>query len=126
MSRKTKQVLFIVAAVALVIVLIGFLPNMIFFGLGTLLTLWAGTKFMGASQVIHKIGYGVLAVIGMATVLTNIWALVGVFVAWLLFKGYMMYQQPGDVEIYNADGTRVKSSSFQAFEGMWDAWKSRR
>ncbi|WP_233547059.1 hypothetical protein [Exiguobacterium sp. AM39-5BH] len=111
MNRQVKQVLFIVAAISLVLVLIGFLPNMIMFGLGALLALWAGVRFMAVTHVGAKIGYGALAVIGIITILSNIWALIGIVVAWVLFKGYMMYaNQKQDVEILNADA-RVRTGA---------------
>ena len=127
MNRQMKQVLFIVAAISLVLVLIGFLPNMIMFGLGALLALWAGVRFMAVTHVGAKIGYGALAVIGIITILSNIWALIGIVVAWVLFKGYMMYaNQKQDVEIFNADGSRASRSSFQSFDQVWQKFVNRR
>lgn len=127
MNRQVKQVLFIVAAISLVLVLIGFLPNMIMFGLGALLALWAGVRFMAVTHVGAKIGYGVLAVIGIITILSNIWALIGIVVAWMLFKGYMMYaNQKRDVEILNSDGSRASRSSFQSFDQVWQKFVNRR
>lgn len=127
MNRQVKQVLFIVAAISLVLVLVGFLPNMIMFGLGALLALWAGVRFMAVTHVGAKIGYGVLAVIGIITILSNIWALIGIVVAWMLFKGYMMYaNQKRDVEILNSDGSRASRSSFQSFDQVWQKFVNRR
>ena len=127
MNHQVKKVLFIVAAVALVLVLLGSLPNMILFGLGALLTLWAGVRFKTVTHVGAKIVYGILAVIGIATMLSNIWALVGIIVAWLLFKGYMMYTgEKRDVEILNADGSRAGRSSFQQFDQVWQKFVNRR
>ncbi|WP_114166478.1 hypothetical protein [Exiguobacterium sp. TNDT2] len=127
MNRQVKQVLFIVAAISLVLVLIGFLPNMIMFGLGALLALWAGVRFMAVTHVGAKIGYGALAVIGIITILSNIWALLGIVVAWVLFKGYMMYaNQKQDVEIFNADGSHASRSSFQSFDQVWQKFVNRR
>lgn len=126
MNHQVKKVLFIVAAIALVLVLIGALPNMILFGLGALLTLWAGVRFKAVTHVGAKVGYGTLAVIGVATMLSNVWALVGIIVAWLLFKGYMMYtNEKRDVEILNADGSRA-GSSFQQFDQVWKKFVNRR
>lgn len=127
MNRQVKQVLFIVAAISLVLVLIGFLPNMILFGLGALLALWAGVRFMAVTHIGAKIGYGLLAVIGIITILSNIWALIGILVAWMLFKGYMMYaNQKRDVEIFNADGSSASRSSFQSFDQVWQKFVNRR
>lgn len=127
MNRQLKQVLFIVAAISLVLVLIGFLPNMIMFGLGSLLALWAGVRFMAVTNIGAKIGYGLLAVIGIVTILSNIWALIGVLVAWVLFKGYMMYSgQKRNVEVFNADGSSAERSSFQSFDQVWQKFVNRR
>lgn len=129
MNRQVKQVLFIVAAISLVLVLIGFLPNMILFGLGALLALWAGVRFLAVTHIGAKIGYGTLAVIGIVTILSNIWALLGIVVAWVLFKGYMMYvgdRRSDDVEVFNADGTRASRSSFQQFDYVWQKFVNRR
>ncbi|WP_214829080.1 hypothetical protein [Exiguobacterium algae] len=127
MNHQVKKVLFIIAAVALVLVLLGSLPNMILFGLGALLTLWAGVRFKAVTHVGAKIVYGILAIIGIATMLSNIWALVGIVVAWLLFKGYMMYTgEKRDVEILNADGSRAGRSSFQQFDQVWQKFVNRR
>ena len=129
MNRQVKQVLFIVAAISLVLVLIGFLPNMILFGLGALLALWAGVRFLAVTHIGAKIGYGTLAVIGIVTILSNIWALLGIVVAWVLFKGYMMYvgdKRSDDVEVFNADGTRAGRSSFQQFDHVWQKFVNRR
>lgn len=129
MNHQVKKVLFIVAAIALVLVLIGSLPNMILFGLGALLTLWAGVRFQAVTHIGAKVGFGILAIIGIGTMLSNIWALVGIIVAWLLFKGYMMYtgeKRDPDVEILNGDGTRAGRSSFQQFDQVWQKFVNRR
>ncbi|WP_214879083.1 hypothetical protein [Exiguobacterium sp. ERU653] len=129
MNHQMKKVLFIVAGIALVLVLIGALPNMILFGLGALLTLWAGVRFQAVTHIGAKVGFGILAVVGIGTMLSNIWALVGVIVAWLLFKGYMMYtgqKRDPDVEILDADGTRAGRSSFQQFDQVWQKFVNRR
>ncbi|WP_026826765.1 lmo0954 family membrane protein [Exiguobacterium marinum] len=129
MNHQVKKVLFIVAGIALVLVLIGALPNMILFGLGALVTLWAGVRFQAVTHIGAKVGFGILAVVGIGTMLSNIWALVGVIVAWLLFKGYMMYtgqKRDPDVEILDADGTRAGRSSFQQFDQVWQKFVNRR
>ncbi|WP_214701123.1 MULTISPECIES: hypothetical protein [unclassified Exiguobacterium] len=129
MNHQVKKVLFIVAGIALVLVLIGALPNMILFGLGALLTLWAGVRFQAVTHIGAKVGFGILVVVGIGTMLSNIWALVGVIVAWLLFKGYMMYtgqKRDPDVEILDADGTRAGRSSFQQFDQVWQKFVNRR
>ncbi|WP_215143443.1 hypothetical protein [Exiguobacterium qingdaonense] len=129
MNHQVKKVLFIVAGIALALVLIGALPNMILFGLGALLTLWAGVRFQAVTHIGAKVGFGILAVVGIGTMLSNIWALVGVIVAWLLFKGYMMYtgrKRDPDVEILDADGTRAGRSSFQQFDQVWQKFVNRR
>lgn len=116
-QSKGKQVLMALAGLALLAVVIGTLPHMIGLGLGALLAFYAISKFVQTSKVFAKIGFGLLAALGIGLALSNIWAVVGIAAALGLYIGYMrMKMQRVDL---NQLFTRRRPTTSTHFEADW-------
>ncbi len=114
-QSKGKQVLMALAGLALLAVVIGTLPHMIGLGLGALLAFYAISKFIQTSSVFAKIGFGLLAAMGIGVALSNIWAVVGIAAALALYIGYMrMKLQRVDLNQLFARRRPAASSHFEA------------
>ncbi|WP_114570724.1 lmo0954 family membrane protein [Exiguobacterium flavidum] len=120
-TPKLQKVLMVLAAIALLSIIIGMLPNMIGLGIGVLLALWAGSKFT-RSSVMGKIGYGLLVAIGAGTALSNIWAVIGIAAAVLLYVGYMKMK----AGTFAADDLfrRRRAQTTSHFEAEWKDLKN--
>ncbi|OIN66228.1 hypothetical protein BLD48_11765 [Exiguobacterium sp. KRL4] len=116
-QSKGKQVLMALAGLALLAVVIGTLPHMIGLGLGALLAFYAISKFVQTSKVLAKIGFGLLAALGIGLALSNIWAVIGIAAALALYIGYMrMKMQRVDLNTLFA---RRRSTTSTHFEADW-------
>ncbi|MGX8178494.1 lmo0954 family membrane protein [Exiguobacterium artemiae] len=114
-QSKGKQVLMALAGLALLAVVIGTLPHMIGLGLGALLAFYAISKFVQTSKVFAKIGFGLLAALGIGLALSNIWAVVGIAAALGLYIGYMrMKMQRVDLNQLFAHRRPTTSTHFEA------------
>lgn len=114
-QSKGKQVLMALAGLALLAVVIGTLPHMIELGLGALLAFYAISKFVQTSKVFAKIGFGLLAALGIGLALSNIWAVVGIAAALGLYIGYMrMKMQRVDLNQLFARRRPTTSTHFEA------------
>ncbi|MDX1260477.1 hypothetical protein [Exiguobacterium sp. K1] len=114
-QSKGKQVLMVLAGLALLAVVIGTLPHMIGLGLGALLAFYAISKFIQTSNVFAKIGFGLLAAIGIGFALSNIWAVLGIAAALALYIGYMrMKMQRVDLNQLFARRRKTSSAHFEA------------
>lgn len=115
-TPKLQKVLMVLAGIALLSIIIGMLPNMIGLGIGVLLALWAGSKFT-RSNVMGKIGYGLLVALGVGTALSNIWAVIGIAAAVLLYVGYMKMK----AGTFAADDLfkRRRTQTTSHFEAEW-------
>lgn len=116
-QSKGKQALMVLAGIALLAVVIGTLPHMIGLGLGGLLAFYAISKFIRSTKVIAKIGFGLLAAIGIGLALSNIWAVFGIAAALALYIGYMRMK----MERVNLNDlfSRRRQSNTSHFEADW-------
>ncbi|KOP30971.1 hypothetical protein ADM98_03150 [Exiguobacterium sp. BMC-KP] len=115
-QSKGKQVLMILAGLALLAVVIGTLPHMIGLGLGALLAFYSISKFMQSKNWPAKLGFGFIAAIGIGLALSNIWAVIGIVAAIALYVGYMRMKLQR-VDVQNLFARRRTSTTH--FETDW-------
>jgi len=115
-QSKGKQLVMILAGLALLAVVIGTLPHMIGLGLGALLAFYSISKFMQSSKWPAKLGFGLLAAIGIGLALSNIWAVIGIAAAIALYVGYMRMKLQR-VDVQNLFARRRTSTTH--FEADW-------
>lgn len=113
-QSKGKQLVMILAGLALLAVVIGTLPHMIGLGLGALLAFYSISKFMQSNKWPAKLGFGFLAAIGIGLALSNIWAVIGIAAAIALYVGYMRMklQRVNVQDLYNR--RRTSTTHFEA------------
>ncbi|MGX9808634.1 lmo0954 family membrane protein [Exiguobacterium acetylicum] len=115
-QSKGKQVVMILAGLALLAVVIGTLPHMIGLGLGALLAFYSISKFMQSKKWSAKLGFGFIAAIGIGLALSNIWAVIGIVAAIALYVGYMRMKLQR-VDVQNLFARRRTSTTH--FEADW-------